>query len=88
MSIIILIGIGLAITISIVSNTYERATIEHRQELERNVEMCNLLSDGVKNQWNNIIGVTYNELWDECWVTYINKDGKVEDAPLSSMQNI
>jgi len=49
---------------------------------------CEALSVGVKEKWNNVMGVTYDDdFWKECVVTYTdNETGKVEISPLRIME--
>jgi len=60
-----------------------------RAELMSKQDECRSLSSGVMKQWNNVIGVTYDdELWEECVVTYTDTEtGEIETAPLRLMQD-
>lgn len=57
-------------------------------ELKIKQAECESLSSGVKDKWNNVMGVTYdNDFYEACVVTYTDtKTGSVEIAPLSSMK--
>jgi hypothetical protein len=60
-----------------------------RQRLILKQKECESLSDGVKKKWNNVMGVTYSELWFECVVTYTDQDtGEVRTSPLSTMTTV
>lgn len=61
---------------------------DERQDLLMNQNECKSLSVGVMKKWNNVMGVTYSELWGECEVTYTdNKTGQVRTSLLSSMED-
>jgi nitrogen fixation-related uncharacterized protein len=61
-----------------------------RAELKLKQDECNSLSSGVKERWNNVVGVTYDsELWKECVVTYTDtKTGEIVTSPLRLMQDV
>lgn len=59
-----------------------------QDELALQQQKCESLSKGVMQQWNNIMGVTYDDTWGECVAIYTDVNtGKVETAPLSAMEN-
>jgi len=59
-----------------------------RIELKSEQDNCRSLSTGVRDKWNNVMGVTYSEVWRECIVTYTNSStGAVETSPLSRMRD-
>jgi len=42
----------------------------------------------INKRWDNIIGIVYDEFWEECYVTFVNsKTGKMETALLSNMED-
>lgn len=49
---------------------------------------CEALAEGVREKWNNVMGVTYDRaVWKECVVTYTDTEtGKVEISPLRLME--
>lgn len=59
-----------------------------KRNLQVKRDECESLSAGVKKQWSNVVGVTYDEvLWEECVVTYIDTEsGETEKAPLRFMK--
>lgn len=60
-----------------------------RLELKAKQDNCRSLASGVKEKWNNVMGVTYSEIWRECVVTYTDTDtGEVTTSPLSSMKTV
>ena len=67
----------------------ERETQTKQQELSFKQKECEALSDGVMRKWNNVMGVTYNEAWGECVVTFTDlTTGEVETSALSSMKTV
>lgn len=75
----------------------KQKSIERQQEkqalqdkLEAHQSECASLSKGVMQQWNNVMGVTYdNDFWKECVVTYTDDEtGEIQTSPLSSMKTI
>lgn len=80
---------------SIESQKQEDVAIDQQNRLlQVKRSECEALTSGLKNQWNNVVGVTYREgFWEyddgECWVTYKDtKTGAIETAPLSSMEDV
>lgn len=67
---------------------FERQIEIKQEELKMKQNECESLSSGVMKKWNNVMGVTYdNIVWDECVVTYTDtKTGEVKTSPLSSMK--
>lgn len=63
---------------------------EERLNLAMKQDECESLSDGVRDRWNNVVGVTYDaDLWEECVVTYTNtKTGEIETSPLRFMSDV
>jgi uncharacterized protein (DUF2344 family) len=62
---------------------------EERLELQSKQDNCRSLASGVREKWDNVMGVTYSELWRECVVTYTDTDtGEVRTSPLSSMKTV
>ncbi len=60
-----------------------------RKDLQSKQDACEALSVGVRAEWNNVMGVTYDEFWQECVATYTDPDtGEVMTSPLSSMSTI
>lgn len=61
-----------------------------KDEISSKQRECELLSKGVMEQWNNVMGVFYDEiLWKECVVTYTDTEtGEVLTSPLSLMKTI
>jgi hypothetical protein len=56
------------------------------EELKQKREECKSLSVGLMRQWNNIVGITYNELAHECYVIYKDpKTGDIKESPLDFM---
>lgn len=65
--------------------------IENRRaDLKVKQDQCESLSSGVKQRWNNILGVTYDDtFWKQCVVTYTDmKTGEVQVSPLNDMQDV
>lgn len=60
------------------------------EELQLKQAECKSLSAGVMKEWNNVVGVTYdNAFWKECVVTYTDtKTGKIETSPLRLMKTV
>ena len=60
-----------------------------RSELKLKQDECVSLSSGVKQHWNNVVGVTYDDkIWNECVVTYTDtKTGEIQTSPLRFMQD-
>ena len=55
-----------------------------RLKLKVYQDNCRSLSSGVKDEWNNVLGVVYSEYWNECVVTFVDPDtGNTKTAPLS-----
>ena len=82
------------------SQVNKQKSIENQQRIEKEAELeekeltakreeCASLSYGVREKWNNVMGVTYDaDIWEECVVTFTdNETGKVETSPLSFMKN-
>jgi len=75
-------------------NSNKSYSIEQQQRLDNErgllklkMDECESLSVGVRQKWNNVMGVTYSELWEECVVTYTDTEtGEVGTSPLSRMQ--
>jgi SAM-dependent MidA family methyltransferase len=53
---------------------------------ENNLKCQDLLKD-LKQRWNNVVGIYYDEFLNTCIVKY-TKNGKVEEAPIENMQDI
>lgn len=77
------------------SQVNKQQSIEKQQEAKNALENlklkqdeCNALSSGVKEKWNNVMGVTYDDdFWKECVVTYTDtKTGQVKISPLKFME--
>ena len=68
----------------------KQQSIERQQILKLQQEECNSLSSGAKQQWSNVVGVTYDsEFWKECIVTYTDTEtGKIKTSPLRLMQDV
>lgn len=66
----------------------DRQQQENKDDLKIKQSECNTLSNGVKEKWNNVIGVTYSELWKECVVTYIDEKmgGIIRTLPLNDIK--
>lgn len=59
-----------------------------RAELKFKQDECIALSSGVKQRWNNVVGVSYDELWKDCVVTYSDtKTGEITTSPLKFMKD-
>ncbi len=60
------------------------------EDLKLKQDECKALSSGVKEEWNNVMGVIYdNDFWKECVVTYTDtKTGEVETSPLRFMKTV
>jgi len=55
--------------------------------IEAEDEKCKALTAQLIKQWNNVIGVTYDDDLEDCAVTFIDqKTDAIETAPLHSMQ--
>jgi len=67
----------------------QQITENKRAELATKQKECESLSSGVKDQWNNVVGVTYDsEFWEECVVTYTDtKTGEIQTSPLRLMKD-
>jgi len=70
--------------------SYEKEKRQRKEDELKYMEVkrkeCEFLSDGVREKWNNVMGVTYGEFYRECVVTYTDTDtGEVRTSPLSSM---
>jgi hypothetical protein len=62
----------------------EEQVFYSRQEKE-----CELMTNGLKAKWDNVISVTYNRVMWECEVTYLDSDtGEITKSRLSSMKTI
>jgi hypothetical protein len=60
-----------------------------RSDLAAKEKECESLSSGLREEWNNVVGVTYSDFLEECEVTYTDtKTGEIQKAPLSSMQTV
>lgn len=67
----------------------KQKSIENQQEIKNKREECESLSSGVRDQWGNVMGVTYDDTLDECVVTYTDHEtGEVKTSPLNSMSTI
>ena len=66
----------------------DNAREDAKTELSMRQAECESLSSGVKEKWNNVMGVTYDkDFWKECVVTYTDtKTGKVQTSPLRFME--
>ena len=63
---------------------------QERQETETKAgqDKCKALSSGVKENWNNVMGVTYDDFWKECMVTFTDtKTGEIKVSPLKNMKD-
>jgi len=69
------------------SQVNKQKSIERQQQIKIKQDDCKSLSAGVMKQWGNVMGVTYDDFWKECVVTYTDTEtGKVKTAPLSHMK--
>ena len=77
------------------SQVNKQQSIEKQQEAKNALENlklkqdeCNALSSGVKEKWNNVVGVAYDDdFWKECVVTYTDTEtGEVKIWPLKFMK--
>ena len=61
---------------------------DNMQELLLKQKECESLSVGVKKQWNNVMGVTYDDgFWKDCVVTYSDTEtGEIQTSPLKYMK--
>jgi uncharacterized FlaG/YvyC family protein len=68
----------------------EREKENARADLKLKQDNCEALSSGVKQKWNNALGVTYDDkLWKDCVVTYTDTEtGEVRTSPLKFMQDV
>lgn len=89
-AVIVALIIGGAI---ILAQANKADSIERQQKLELQAEMviqaeknCQNKLKGLQNTWNNVVGIGYSSIWDECEVTYVDPETtNIETAPLSSM---
>jgi Na+-translocating ferredoxin:NAD+ oxidoreductase RnfG subunit len=51
-----------------------------------NLKCQDLLKD-LKQRWNNVVGIYYDDIQNTCIVKYTAKDGTVEEAPVGDMQD-
>ena len=60
------------------------------EELKTKQAECEALSAGVRDKWNNVMGVTYdNDFWEECVVTYTDTEtGEIKTTPLRLMKTV
>lgn len=59
------------------------------EDLKLKQDECKALSSGVMKEWNNVVGVTYDDFWKECVVTYTDtKTGEIETSPLRLMKTV
>jgi hypothetical protein len=73
-----------------VEERVQRDLENQRAELKLKQEGCTSLASGVKQRWNNVVGVTYDDkIWEECVVTYADtKTGEIKTSPLRLMQDV
>lgn len=70
----------------------ERAENEAKVEQEKAKEnfsnnlKCQILLKDLKQRWNNVVGIYYDEWQNTCIVKY-TKDGETKEAPIESMQD-
>jgi len=74
--------------LSLQADSQQQALRNAFEDLKVKQEECKSLSPGVTKRWNNIIGVTYdNVYWEECVVTYTDPEtGSINTSPLRLMQ--
>ena len=61
---------------------------KENEKIKMEQDRCQSLASGVKAKWNNVMGVTYSELYGDCVVTYTDtKTGEVTTAPLDAMKS-
>jgi nitrogen fixation-related uncharacterized protein len=59
------------------------------EELKLKQEECKALLVEIKKKGGNVIGITYNEIWRECAVTFIDSEtNEIETYPLSHMKKV
>ena len=68
----------------------KQQSIERQQEIKLQEDRCEALTAGVRDKWNNVMGVTYdNDFWQECVVTHTDPEtGEVETSPLRFMKTV
>jgi hypothetical protein len=61
-----------------------------REELKIKQDECKSLAAGVMKKWNNVVGVTYDDLiWKDCVATYTDTiTGEMTSSPLSQMKTV
>lgn len=63
-----------------------KAEQDKAKETFSNNLKCQTLLKDLKQRWNNVVGIYYDELQNTCIVKYTKK-GETEEAPIESMQD-
>jgi hypothetical protein len=76
--------------ISAVEKSLEKSlqaqNIENSSKIESiGVLICNMQLGGLKQRWNNILGVRYDSETNACIVKYSISEGKEEESPIDQM---
>ncbi|MDD5031647.1 MAG: hypothetical protein PHR36_01215 [Patescibacteria group bacterium] len=63
-----------------------KAEQEKAKEIFNNNLKCQTLLKDLKQRWNNVVGIYYDESQNTCIVKYTKK-GKTEESPIENMQD-
>lgn len=75
--------------ISSVAKSLQAQNIENNKKIESiGIMICNMQLGGMKQRWNNILGIRYDSASNTCIVKYSVGEGKEDESPIEQMADI